>query len=228
MPKPAQKKSNRSIPKPNVAELRRRGALSVTDWITAAEDLLAENNVSSVDIPNLCSRLGVTKGSFYWHFGGRGDLLSTIIDEWRKRTTLDVNDRAAHLRSSPASALRYVLAAICKPSPNRNSAIERSLRDWARTDQAARAAVEQVDQIRLSFLQDLFRQLDCSAKEARIRAYAAYSIMMGDSILRETVAPDYDVRDYINRFAELLLSPSRKIEGDGTEDYNDRQRQIRA
>src|SRR5579863_5955066 len=71
-----------------------QAALSPSDWLDAATDFLINNNISSLDIPYLCRRLGVTKGSFYWHFKGRPDLLKAILDDWRQRMTSDVNLRA--------------------------------------------------------------------------------------------------------------------------------------
>ena len=226
MPESVLKKSDRSMPDPKVSHQPPRSALSPADWVTAAQDLLAENKINSIEIPTLCKRLGVTKGSFYWHFGGRGDLFLAILDKWRQRTTLDVNDRASRIGCSPDSALRYVLAAICKPRPNRNSAIERSVRDWARTDQRARSAVVQVDKIRLAYLEDLFRQRNFSEKEARIRAHTAYAIMMGDSILRETVSPSYEVRDYISKFVELLLGAVGQADSNSPNNNNGKPRQV--
>jgi len=185
---------------------RGQTTLGPADWVATASDMLVDNNINGVDIPNLCRRLGVTKGSFYWHFDRRRDLLTAILDDWRTRMTLDVTARASRLQVSAPSVLRYLLGLIRKPRPNRNGAIERSVRDWGRIDSVARAAVMEVDRHRISYFEALFRQCDFPEKEARIRAYAAYAIMMGDSILKETTDSAYLAEDYINALAELLLS----------------------
>src|SRR5262249_17369845 len=153
--------------------------------ITAAEDLLAEDNIDSFEIPNLCRRLGVTKGSFYWHFNGRRELLVAILNDWRKRMTMDVAVRASRLAATVPEVLRYVLGLIRKPRANRNSAIEKSMREWAKKDSFAHSAVAEVDQIRLAYFEQLFRKYGFSEEEANLRAYAAYAAMMGDSILKE-------------------------------------------
>jgi AcrR family transcriptional regulator len=193
-----------------------QSALSAADWVAAASDLLAKNNVNSVEVHNLCRRLGVTKGSFYWHFNGRCDLLSAILDNWRSRMTLDVKMRASAISASPRSVLHYLLGLIRKPRPSRNASIERSIRDWARVDPIARNAVIEVDNIRLEHFESLFRTGNFSEKEARLRAYAAYAIMMGDSILKETIRPTYPDSDYIDRFVELLLGESESSGGSST------------
>ncbi len=188
-----------------VSDTRRPNPLSAADWVTTAADVLVRKSVNGVDIPDLCNRLGVTKGSFYWHFGRRSDLLTAVLDDWRTRMTLDVSARASRVGGSAASGLRFLLGLIRKPRPNRNAAIERSVRDWARIDPIAQAAVTEVDKARLAYFEGLFRQCNFPDKEVRIRAYAAYAIMMGDSILKETVEAAYLPIDYVSRFVELLL-----------------------
>ena len=77
---------------PSRAE-RSDGPLTADDWIEAAMDILAEDNVAGVQTSALCQKLHVTKGSFYWHFKALGDLLHGVLDSWRRRTTLNVINR---------------------------------------------------------------------------------------------------------------------------------------
>jgi AcrR family transcriptional regulator len=198
-------KSNMTRRRSKTARSRRPESLSEEDWVAAALDLLAEHNIGAVEIHGLCRRLGVTKGSFYWHFQSRRDLLAVILDDWQRRMTVDVADRASRHSVSPTAVLGYLLGLIRKPRPNRNAAIERSVRDWARVDPIAHAAVVEVDQARLAFFEQLFRESDFPENEARIRAYAAYAIMMGDSILKETTNTSCEPKDYVDTCVELLF-----------------------
>ena len=162
-----------------------QNVMSSANWVAAAEVLLAERNSGDVDIDSLCRRLGVTKGSFYWHFRGRSELISAILEDWRTRLTLDVNRRALGIGGSVQDALSYLLSRIRRPRSNRNSAVEAKVRQWAKTDPVARAAVLEVDQMRLMFFEELFRKANFSEKEAPARAYLAYVVMMGDSISKD-------------------------------------------
>src|SRR5512145_1401917 len=60
----------------------RTGRLSADDWAAAALDLIAEQGVAAVAVEPLARRLGVTKGSFYWHFPSREALLSAALERW--------------------------------------------------------------------------------------------------------------------------------------------------
>jgi len=204
--RPAKNLKSKTANRPSkAARARRLDSLSEEDWVAATSDLLAEHNINAVEIHRLCRRLGVTKGSFYWHFQGRKDLLAAVLDDWQRRMTVDVANRASRYSVSPAETLNYLLGLIRKPRPNRTGAIERSVRDWAKFDPMARAAVIEVDQMRLAFFEDLFRKSNFPEKEARIRAYAAYAMMMGDSILKETINTSYESKDYVDTCVELLI-----------------------
>lgn len=50
-------------------------ALSKADWTEAALAALARDGLASVAVEPLALQLGTTKGSFYWHFTDRADLI---------------------------------------------------------------------------------------------------------------------------------------------------------
>jgi AcrR family transcriptional regulator len=58
--------------------------LSAEDWAVAALDVIAETGLASVAVEPLAKRLGVTKGSFYWHFPSREALLIAALERWEK------------------------------------------------------------------------------------------------------------------------------------------------
>src|SRR5690606_27509036 len=60
----------------------RTGRLSAEDWAQAALELIAEQGVAAVAVEPLARRLGVTKGSFYWHFPSREALLQAALERW--------------------------------------------------------------------------------------------------------------------------------------------------
>ena len=62
----------------------RTGRLSADDWAREALDQIAEQGVASVAVEPLARRLGVTKGSFYWHFPSRDALLQAALERWER------------------------------------------------------------------------------------------------------------------------------------------------
>jgi AcrR family transcriptional regulator len=187
-----------------------RGPLSPADWVENATEVLINNNINALDIPTLCRRLGATKGSFYWHFDDRAGLLEAVLEDWRKQTTSDVSVRAEGNDTTVNGTLEYLLALARRKRPDRNGAIERSIRDWARMDPHTKAAVVEVDEMRLAFFQALFRRYGFPDRDVRLRAYAAYALMMGDSILKETTNLDCPAEEYVNLIVRLLLGEDSK------------------
>ena len=203
---------------PQDGRRRRRpdASLSVSDWVAAGTDILAEENVRGVQIPALCQRLGVTKGSFYWHFGSLADLLRRLLEHWRQRATLDIIGRLTGTRMEAAETLRILLALPRKSRSRTAAALEASVRDWARRDDEAARAVHEVDQLRLRFFEQMFRARGFEGKELTARAYVAYCMMLGDSILHATLAeavPDQLYLDAAERILELTPDLEQRERG---------------
>jgi AcrR family transcriptional regulator len=70
-----------------------KSRLSRERWIEAALDALADGGVAAVAVEPLAARLGVTKGSFYWHFRDRDHLLAAALEEWEQRGTEQLIER---------------------------------------------------------------------------------------------------------------------------------------
>ncbi|SDG45851.1 transcriptional regulator, TetR family [Luteibacter sp. 22Crub2.1] len=61
-----------------------RVRLSAEDWEDGALALIAEQGVGALAVEALARRLGVTKGSFYWHFRTREALLQAALERWEE------------------------------------------------------------------------------------------------------------------------------------------------
>lgn len=56
-------------------------------WVAAGLESLRQGGVGAVRVERLAARLGITKGSFYWHFRNRGDLLDALLEYWAREMT---------------------------------------------------------------------------------------------------------------------------------------------
>jgi AcrR family transcriptional regulator len=180
--------------------------LTARDWVEHANALLIDENIRGVQIATLCQRLGVTKGSFYWHFKSRQRLLDAILEAWRKKNTLNVLRRIVSVRT-PLRSLRGLLSIPRRPASVNGARVEMSIRDWSRRDGKTHRSLQEIDVIRLSSFEQLFRRMGFTAKEARARAYVAYAIMMGDSILKDTIRDEVDTETFVRTAVALLSTP---------------------
>ncbi len=162
-----------SKPRPKLKDSPRLGA---SDWVRGALDLLAEEGVDGVRIEVLAKRLGVTKGSFYWHFKDRQGLLRAILDDWRRRATLDIINRIESAEEPPQKRLRTLLQLPFRGGRSKRGAdVELSIRLWGRTDMDARDTLAEIDKLRLRYISKLFAEAGFSVEEAESRAVLAYA-----------------------------------------------------
>src|SRR5690606_3393574 len=82
--------TTRSQQRTGTEDAVRGGRLSAVDWAQAALDLVAEQGIAAVAVEPLARRLGVTKGSFYWHFPSRDALLQAALERWERVEQEDV------------------------------------------------------------------------------------------------------------------------------------------
>jgi AcrR family transcriptional regulator len=153
------------------------GRLEAQDWINAALGILAEQGVDGVRVEPLAKRLGVTKGSFYWHFKDRDALLERILEHWRRHATLDIIDRLERSADPTARVKNLLRIPFQGEKSDRGAQVELSIRLWGRRDAGARAALQEVDKLRLKYIQGLLEEVGLKRSEAIPRAIHAYSFM---------------------------------------------------
>ncbi|WP_025274759.1 TetR/AcrR family transcriptional regulator [Haloglycomyces albus] len=176
--------------------------LGERDWVEAANDILVEENVRGIKLDRLCRKLGVTKGSFYWHFKKRAELLTALLADWRKRMTLNTINQLTS--QSNRRRLANLLKRPRHPKATRAAAIEVSIRDWARRDPMAAEALTEVDTIRLEFFKKIFIDEGFAPEQAHQRAYLAYCLMMGDSVINKSL-PDHIDQEQFTELAMTIL-----------------------
>jgi hypothetical protein len=136
-------------------------------------------------------------------------LLHGVLDSWRRRTTLNVINRFTK-PGGDAATLRTLLSLPRHQRAAKSAAVELSIRDWARRDATAKRAIEEVDQIRLSFYEQLFHRQGFTGEAAKVRAYIAYAAMMGDSILQTSLKDQVSSDTYLNTLVALLSTSGER------------------
>ncbi|MGD9980376.1 MAG: TetR/AcrR family transcriptional regulator [Hyphomonadaceae bacterium] len=175
--------------------------LDATAWIEAAFDALAEGGIDAVRIDPLAKRLGVTRGSFYWHFTDRAALHAAVLKEWRKRQSYQVATRIERRTSAPDERLRQTLALPnSNPRAQHAAAIELAIRLWSRRDEDAAKAVKHIDHVRLTYYAKLYGELGLEPADARRRAFIFYASLMA----RAFIVTDAET-DVSGELADILL-----------------------
>ena len=181
-----------------------RPPLTPDDWIEAATGVLVDQGIDHVRVDLLAKALGVTRGSFYWHFKDREDLLRQVLEAWRQRATLQLTRRLEQASPDPAAQLRDVISLPFRGRSARRAArIELAIRAWARRDAVARQAVDEADALRIGYIAQVFSALGFGIAEARHRAFLLYAYVVAESQLGH--AGSTEQRQARARFVEDLM-----------------------
>jgi AcrR family transcriptional regulator len=147
--------------------------LTASDWAEAALQLIAEKGLRALTVTALSSRLGVTKGSFYWHFHGRSELLRAALERWEERATTEA---IKGLEEVTDARRRLELMLDAASQPPRARSLYAALAEAAE-DPVVRDVLNRVASVRIAYLQTCYRTLGLSpamAKSYAVFAYAAY------------------------------------------------------
>jgi AcrR family transcriptional regulator len=181
-----------------------RGVLTPERWIEAATEVLIDHGIDNVRVDVLAQQLRVTRGSFYWHFRDREDLLRRVLAAWREQATVQLTLRLESARNDPREQLRDVISLPVRGrAAQRAARIELAIRAWARRDAMARQAMDEADGARLGYIAQLFSALGFGVAEARWRAFALYAYVVAESQIAAPVARLQ--REERDRFIERLL-----------------------
>ena len=154
--------------------------LTVEDWISAAIDIAVDQGVGGIKINRLSERLGVTKGSFYWHFTDLDALLDAVAERYgsgHDTTRQRLHDLA---EVEPRERLVQTLVAFMTHDLGR---LDSSMRAWAQTDERARVAVAASDEFIFGYVEKVFREIGFDQDEADLRAKTLYYAGIGFSVV---------------------------------------------
>lgn len=138
-------------------------------------DLLAEVGAKGVTIDALCTRLQVTKGSFYHHFSGVRDFMSQLLLYWEDRYGQRLAREALAARG-PAELIPRLKHGACYDVHHE---AESAIRALAHFDPAAAEVQRRVDEGREQLLVDAYVGAGMAPESARTVARIGMAILIG-------------------------------------------------
>jgi AcrR family transcriptional regulator len=183
-------------PRKAAAPRAAKAVLTPDDWVRAATQVLVDHGIDHVRVDVLAGELNVTRGSFYWHFRDREDLLRRVLQAWREVSTVQLTQRLEVARSDPRELLADVITLPFRGrAAVRAARIELAIRAWGRRDPMAQQALDEADSSRIGYHEALFRALGFAPDEAAHRAFLLYGYEVAESLMpRQGSAAARDAR----------------------------------
>jgi AcrR family transcriptional regulator len=183
----------------------RSAPLQPEDWIQAAKTRLAREGIDAVRIEVLCRDLGVSKGSFYWHFRDREDLLHALLSQWEKTEKDWFKEAQSHERSAAARWARLVE----RGSQSERMRLEAAIRAWARQDDRVAKRVAGVERNQREHIAGILREIGFTRRIAEEWSETALLLYLG-WLDRATRDPESQLigRTLGDYLSELILAAS--------------------
>ncbi len=153
----------------------KRSTLSAADWEQEALRVIADDGISAVAVEPLARRMGITKGSFYWHFSSRESLLEQALLGWEEHDARNLSASLGELscprdrlisffrRVSREGLTHRVYSALCAAADHPQ----------------VRPFLDRVAERRMSHIAQAFEELGMDVTAAEHHARLTYSVYLG-------------------------------------------------
>lgn len=176
--------------------------LKKEDWLEKALQVLSKSGGQKPRIGALVAEIGVSRGSFYWHFKDRADFIKALVDYWHAESTLVVASRLDELDASAEDKLRTLMEMICVQKLTRH---DQAVRNWALGEQSVEEQVKRTDEFRCGYVKKLFKACGFSDQDARFRATIFVSEASREGLLFNAMN-EKERRKRAKMFFDLLMT----------------------
>ena len=158
--------------------------LSARDWLDQGLKVLASRGFTALKAEPLAKAMGVSRGSFYWHFADVAAFHAELLNHWREIAAEQViTGVEASAGDEPA------IAVLLRRTFTIKLTLERAVRSWAASDPMARQAVHAIDRRRLGYIEGLLAAEGLAPAIAQARAQVLYWAFLGHALADRPLAP---------------------------------------
>ncbi|WP_309103890.1 TetR/AcrR family transcriptional regulator [Microbacterium sp.] len=144
------------------------------DWARAGFEMFTESGLDAVAVERVALRIGATKGSFYWHFRDRRELVDAVLERWLAETE-EIIDGVAAI-DDPRARLRILFERVLAQVPHDRGELDLIHRTG---DPVVMKALERVSARRIAFVSEAFVGAGFTPDAARHRAVQTYAMWLG-------------------------------------------------
>jgi len=147
-------------------------------WLDAGLATLQKDGARALTIERVAGQVGLSKGSFYHHFGGMAGYRTALLFHYEATYTSQYIDAAeADPTAAPMVKITRLLDLVCDEGDDQN--LEAGLRAWASQDPEVHRALERIDRRRVDYLKGLWLELTGDEEQAGLMSRLLYLITVG-------------------------------------------------
>jgi len=153
--------------------------LTAQDWIDFALTTLAHEGFNALKADVLARQLGVSRGSFYWHFGDLDTFHGRVIEHWRQSATEAIIADVERYNSAEER-----LDALARHGYGHDVVLETRMRAWADTNVEVARVLSEIDHRRREYIEQVLVEAGIAPSLAATRAQLLYWTYLGAAVSR--------------------------------------------
>ena len=153
---------------------------SKDEWCSRALDILSREGHTLLRIEQISKSLGVSKGSFYWHFKDRNDFVISIAKYWATYSTSLVIEEVDQVHGDAKERLLAIMNVVFREDLGRYDLI---MRAWAAKEPRVAVILKRVDAQRMAYVRSIFSEMGFRGPQLDIRTRAFVCYMAGEHVL---------------------------------------------
>jgi len=194
---------------PNEPKASRSAAarLKREDWLDAAFDAAVQHGFDGVRVLVLADTLGVTRGSFYWHFRDHADLMAALLERWLCAELAGTRRLQQPASTDPVQDLEILLdAALAHGGADLgNMRFELALRALGQRDAAVATMLLEVDQARMALFAGKFARITPDTRTATDLAAMFYLAIVGSFQALSRAQAAHPTKQYLQDIISRFL-----------------------
>lgn len=153
--------------------------LSKEEWLQHSLQALASRGFTALKADKLAKSLGVSRGSFYWHFRDLKDFHFQVLETCK---AMMVDAVIAELEGAELSA-ESRLEQLVTIATTSDHSLSLALRAWGFNSPDVLPYVQEVDKICLGYVVSLLEAMDFSKEVAQVKGRIIYAGYVGHTML---------------------------------------------
>jgi AcrR family transcriptional regulator len=178
----------------------------IKPWLDEGIKRIAVNGLLGLKVSEIADELKISKSSFYHYFNTKEEYIEQLIEYWEEEGTINVIKQVL-LQENLSNPVIFLLTNVFDYNFE-NECVLQQFRVSVGINKNIKKKVEEIDQIRISFLIAMLSKSGYSGKDLNNRARQIYRFFLGTIAHCRLVSPNKKekqqiMEDFTNLFGKI-------------------------